>query len=121
MWAGSSLRSEAPLRVGDRLARRSEVTNLTPKIGRSGRLLFVTIRHTLAGSAGGSVTEEQDIVLREAAGRSMPPSQPTGSAPWDFEHVVTPTPTLLFRFSPPSPSMPIASTTIIPTQQRSKA
>jgi 3-methylfumaryl-CoA hydratase len=99
MWAGSRLRSEAPLRVGDRLARRSEVTNLTPKIGGSGRLLFVTIRHTLAGSAGGSVTEEQDIVLREAAGRSMPPSQPTASAPWDFEHVVTPTPTLLFRFS----------------------
>jgi 3-methylfumaryl-CoA hydratase len=99
MWAGSRLRSPAPLRIGDRLTRRSEVTSLTPKIGGSGRLLFVTIRHTLAGSAGGSVIEEQDIVLREPAGRSTPPASPAAPAPFDFEHVVAPTPTLLFRFS----------------------
>jgi 3-methylfumaryl-CoA hydratase len=99
MWAGSRLRSPAPLRIGDRLTRRSEVTSLTPKIGRSGRLLFVTIRHTLAGSTGGSVVEEQDIVLREATGRSTSSGPPAGSAPWDFEQIVTPTPTLLFRFS----------------------
>ena len=99
MWAGSRLHSAAPLRIGDRLTRRSEVTSLTPKIGASGRLLFVTIRHTLEGSTGGSVIEEQDIVLREPAGGSPPPSQPGASAPWDFEHVITPTPTLLFRFS----------------------
>jgi len=99
MWAGSRLRSEAPLRVGDRLTRRSEVASLTPKVGGSGRLLFVTIRHTLAGSSGGNVIEEQDIVLREPAGRSTPPGSPAAAAPFDFEHVVTPTPTLLFRFS----------------------
>jgi 3-methylfumaryl-CoA hydratase len=99
MWAGSRLRSPAPLRIGDRLTRRSEVIGLTPKVGGSGRLLFVTLRHTFEGSAGGSVVEEQDIVLREPAGRSVSPSQPPASAPWDFEHLVTPTPTLLFRFS----------------------
>jgi 3-methylfumaryl-CoA hydratase len=99
MWAGSRLRSAAPLRIGDRLTRRSEVTNLTPKAGGSGRLLFVTIRHTLEGSAGGSVIEEQDIVLREPAGRSTQPGSSIAPAPFDFEHVVKPTPTLLFRFS----------------------
>ncbi|MGH6961690.1 MAG: FAS1-like dehydratase domain-containing protein, partial [Dongiaceae bacterium] len=57
MWAGSRLRSQAPLRIGDRVTRRSEVTSLTPKIGGSGRLLFVNLRHTLEGSAGGSVVE----------------------------------------------------------------
>ena len=99
MWAGSRLRSEAPLRIGDRLTRRSEVASLTPKTGGSGRLLFVTIRHTILGSSGGDIVEEQDIVLREPAGRSPPPGQPAAAAPFDFEHVVTPTPTLLFRFS----------------------
>jgi 3-methylfumaryl-CoA hydratase len=99
MWAGSRLRAEAPLRVGDRLTRRSEVTGLTPKIGGSGRLLFVTLRHTLAGSGGGSVIEEQDIVLREPAGRSSSPQAPAAPAPFDVEHVVNATPTLLFRFS----------------------
>src|SRR5262249_31046838 len=71
----------------------------TPKIGGSGRLLFVTIRHTLDSSTGGSVVEEQDVVLREPAGRSASPGNPVAPAPFDFEHVVTPTPTLLFRFS----------------------
>jgi 3-methylfumaryl-CoA hydratase len=99
MWAGSRLRSETPLRIGDRLTRRSEVTSLTPKVGGSGRLLFVTIRHTLAGSSSGSVIEEQDIVLREPAGHSTPPGSAPAAAPFDFEHVVIPTPTLLFRFS----------------------
>ena len=99
MWAGSRLRSEAPLRIGDRLTRRSEVASLTPKTGGSGRLLFVTIRHTILGSSGGGIVEEQDIVLREPAGRSPAPGQPAAAAPFDFEHVVTPTPTLLFRFS----------------------
>ena len=99
MWAGSRLRSEAPLRIGDRLTRRSEVAALTPKIGASGRLLFITLRHTLAGSGSGSVTEEQDIVLREPAGRAASTGAPPAPAPFDHEHVVTPTPTLLFRFS----------------------
>jgi 3-methylfumaryl-CoA hydratase len=99
MWAGSRLRSEAPLRIGDRLTRRSEVVSLTPKIGASGRLLFIALRHTLAGSSGGSVVEEQDIVLREPAGRSAQASHPAAPTPFDAEHVVTPTPTLLFRFS----------------------
>jgi 3-methylfumaryl-CoA hydratase len=99
MWAGSRLHSPAPLRVGDHLTRRSEVTSLTPKVGSSGRLLFVTIRHMLAGSTGGSVIEEQDIVLREPTRRATTPSSPPAPAPFDFEHIVTPTPTLLFRFS----------------------
>ena len=99
MWAGSRLRSEEPLRIGDRLTRRSEVVSLTPKIGASGRLLFITLRHTLAGSGGGSVTEEQDIVLREPASGIPSSAKPRPATPFDFEHVVTPTPTLLFRFS----------------------
>lgn len=99
MWAGSRLRSDAPLRIGDRLTRHSEVTSLTPKTGASGRLLFVTLRHTLAGSSGGRVIEEQDIVLREPASGIPSSAKPTPAAPFDLEHVVTPTPTLLFRFS----------------------
>jgi len=99
MWAGSRLHSNAPLRIGDRLTRRSEVTSLTPKIGSSGRLLFVTLRHTVSSSGGGSVIEEQDIVMREPASGAPAPVKPAAPAPFDFEHIVTPTPTLLFRFS----------------------
>lgn len=100
MWAGSRLRSTKPLRIGDRATRHSTLTSLEPKIGRSGRLLFVTLRHDLTGSAGGSVTEEQFLVFRAphdaAAPRPMPEAAPR---PAQFERTVVPTPPLLFRFS----------------------
>jgi 3-methylfumaryl-CoA hydratase len=99
MWAGSRLQSTAPLRIGDRITRRSEVVSLTPKLGSSGRLLFITIRHLLQGDSGGNIMEEQDIVLREPTrgpGSSPAPAQPRAA---DFERTVDPTPTLLFRFS----------------------
>jgi len=99
MWAGSRLTSEAPLRIGDRIVRHTEVVSLTPKTGASGRLLFVTLRHRLSSSSGGAVTEEQDAVFRE------PPRPSPAAAPVvppraaEFEHRIGPTPPLLFRFS----------------------
>jgi 3-methylfumaryl-CoA hydratase len=100
MWAGSRLRSAKPLRIGDRVTRRSTLTALEPKVGRSGRLLFVTLRHDVAGSSGCSVSEEQFLVFREphdpAAPRPIPEAAPR---PAEFERTVVPTPPLLFRFS----------------------
>ena len=99
MWAGSRLRCDAPLRVGDTISRHSEVVSLTPKVGNSGRLLFVGLRHRLRGTSGGQIVEEQDIVLREPSrGAARPPKVAEPRAA-DFERSVTPTPTLLFRFS----------------------
>jgi len=75
---------EAPLRIGDRLTRRSEVTALTPKVGASGRLLFVTIRHTVEGTTGGTVIEETGYRPREPAAvrrrRASPPRPPPGTS-----------------------------------------
>jgi 3-methylfumaryl-CoA hydratase len=100
MWAGSRLSCPRPLRIGDRVTRRSTVASLEPKIGRSGRLLFVTLRHELAGSSGGSVAEEQFLVFREPhkSGASHPASA-VAPRPAQFERTVVPTPPLLFRFS----------------------
>ncbi len=99
MWAGSRLHSAAPVRIGDSLTRRSEVLSLTPKIGASGRLLFVALRHTLSGSSGGSIVEEQDLVFREPPAGSTASATPQAARPATFERSVVPSPTLLFRFS----------------------
>jgi 3-methylfumaryl-CoA hydratase len=100
MWAGSRLQSETPLRIGERVTRRSMVTSIEPKIGRSGRLLFVTLHHELTGSAGGSVSEEQFIVFRPPHDPNAPRSMPAAATrPAQFERTVVPTPPLLFRFS----------------------
>ena len=100
MWAGGTLQFHHPLRVGDEVQRESRVMDVSEKDGRSGRLAFVTVRHELTNANGLAITENQDIVYREAAlvGSSQPAGKP---APKDetFKRRVTPDPVQLFRFS----------------------
>jgi 3-methylfumaryl-CoA hydratase len=70
------------------------------KAGRSGDLVFVTVRHEIAGRDGIALTEEQDIVYRPAAqpGEAAPaPQAAPADAAWSRD--VTPDPVLLFRYS----------------------
>jgi 3-methylfumaryl-CoA hydratase len=100
MWAGGRLTFHKPLRVGEAARRESEILSVTAKQGRSGDLLFVTLRHEISGGGGVAITEEHDIVYREAASRSgasRPGEQPPRDALWRRE--VTPDAALLFRFS----------------------
>ena len=104
MLAGRRLRfGEAP-RVGDAMTRRSEITAIVPKQGRSGRLIFVSLRHTVTGPRGVVAVEEQDIAYREA-GREGIAAAPTGnpepaaSASTDWAEPFEPDPVLLFRYS----------------------
>ncbi len=45
MWAGGRLTFHAPLQVGEVARRDSEIVNVEAKSGRSGALVFVTVRH----------------------------------------------------------------------------
>jgi len=47
--------------------RRSTIRDVTEKTGTSGRLVFVKLRHVVAANGVDAVTEDQDIVYREAA------------------------------------------------------
>ena len=69
MWAGSQFTFHAPLRVGDTLERTSTVHDVSEKTGRTGRLVFVTMRHEIrqVGACAPALTEFHDIVYREAA------------------------------------------------------
>lgn len=101
MWAGGRLRFLKPLIVGERATRVSTILKVEEKGGRSGRLVFVTLRHELSGAAGAAVIEEQDLVYRDAAppGAIAPPAgdAPSPSAPWRRD--VLPDSVLLFRYS----------------------
>ncbi|MFP6729447.1 MAG: MaoC family dehydratase N-terminal domain-containing protein [Alphaproteobacteria bacterium] len=99
MWAGGRLTFHKPLRVGEAARRESEILSITAKQGRSGDLLFVTVRHEISGEDGVAVTEEHDIVYREASSGSAarPGEQPPNDALWRRE--ITPDAALLFRFS----------------------
>ncbi len=100
MWAGGRLHWLAPLRVGDAVTRSSEIVSVEPKTGRTGTMVFVTVRHTIASGSTAAIVEEHDIVYREAPqpGQPAPAAQPgPPGAPW--QRTLTPDAVLLFRYS----------------------
>jgi len=97
MWAGGRGEVIEPLRVGADAHRLSTILQIEEKHGRTGSLLFVTVRHDYSQQGQLCVREEQDIVYREP----NPPKLNSGAAPapGDWSETITPTPTLLFRYS----------------------
>ncbi|MFJ4376399.1 MaoC family dehydratase N-terminal domain-containing protein [Pseudomonas japonica] len=97
MWAGGRLTFHEPLRVGATVRRVSTVVGIEEKQGRSGALLFVTLRHEYLQEERLALHEEQDIVYREAtpprtgAGEALPAQQ--------WAESIEPTAVLLFRYS----------------------
>ncbi len=100
MFAGKRTTFVAPLLVGDEVRRESVIQNVTIKDGRSGRMVFVTVKTDIKSPRGVAITEEQDIVYRGEPDKNAPP-QPAQAAPGKavWTHQVTPDPVLLFRYS----------------------
>jgi len=104
MYAGGRVTYQAPIRCGDELARRSELAEWKIRSGRTGELLFVTVRHSFRRGDILVATEEQDLVYRSGPATGSPaspapPEAPAGGPdqPWRME--LTTDPVLLFRFS----------------------
>ncbi|MEO7852203.1 MAG: MaoC family dehydratase N-terminal domain-containing protein [Rubrivivax sp.] len=102
MWAGSQFQFHAPLHIGDELRRVSTIESISDKSGRSGRLVFVKVRHQVFcnHSADAALTEFHDIVYREALQPGATAGAPQG-APAEslWQHTLVPDAVLLFRFS----------------------
>lgn len=100
MWAASDVRFIAPIRCGDGIRRRSTLTAIEEKQGRTGPLTFVTVRHDIANDAGPVIEEDQTIVYRAAETAAITPALPT-SPPLAASHerTVDVDPVLLFRYS----------------------
>jgi 3-methylfumaryl-CoA hydratase len=102
MWAGSQFEFRRALRVGDSVTRTSTIESIAAKMGRTGPLAFVRVRHEIRISEESDVAllEFHDIVYREAAVPGATPPLPT-PAPRDALWVreVIPDDLLLFRYS----------------------
>jgi 3-methylfumaryl-CoA hydratase len=97
MWAGSRLEFLRPLLVGRDVTRRSRIVSVVPKEGRSGALVFVSVRHEVNDAEGLVLSDEHDIVYRGESGAAPAAvAAPTGEA-WRRE--IHPDPLLLFRYS----------------------
>lgn len=97
MWAGGRVEFIAPLKVGGEAHRLSTILHIEEKHGRTGALLFVTVRHDYSQDGRLCIREEQDIVYREPNPPKL--NSATAEAPADWSEAVAPTPTLLFRYS----------------------
>ncbi|KQX21423.1 acyl-CoA dehydrogenase [Variovorax sp. Root434] len=102
MWAGSQFEFRAPIRVGDQVTRTSTIDDVTLKEGRTGKLVFVKVRHEVRcnGEPAPALVEFHDIVYREAqAPGDVPP--PPQAAPTDaaWRRQIVPDDVLLFRYS----------------------
>ena len=97
MWAGGRVTFHAALPIRASATRRSIVTDVSEKWGRSGKLTFVTVRHEIHVADSLALTEEQDLVFRAAAGPAML-AQPDARIPAATRDLV-PDITTLFRFS----------------------
>jgi len=101
MWAGSRIRYLADLPVQAEATRRSRILKIENKAGKSGSLSFLTVQHTISCDGTACISEEQDIVYREAT----PPGAAAARAPKRYDGVpqwsrsFEPDTTLLFRFS----------------------
>jgi 3-methylfumaryl-CoA hydratase len=100
---GRRTRFLAQIRIGAEVRRFSEVIGFEEKSGRSGRLVVVTVRHSIheGDSSEPAVIEEQDIIYREPAReakRAAVEQIESRPEPAHFRSLV-PDPVMLFRYS----------------------
>ncbi len=99
MWAGGELTFHAPLALGATVRKRSVVKSVEHKRGRSGDLVFVTVRHDVLDGDTVAVTEDHDIVYKQptppGSARLAAPAMPAPTHSEPFEA----TSTMLFRYS----------------------
>ncbi|WP_417434559.1 FAS1-like dehydratase domain-containing protein [Hoeflea sp.] len=106
MWAGGHVDFSGEFHVGDSVTKRSHIEDVTAKTGRSGALVFVTVRHDYLTPRGVVLSERQDIVYRDqdtkaasaVAGqtKSDPVTEPVHA---DHSRQIDASATLLFRYS----------------------
>jgi itaconyl-CoA hydratase/mesaconyl-C4 CoA hydratase len=97
MWAGGRVQFHQSLTIGQSARRESRIKAVNEKNGRSGKLLFVTVKHEYRQNNALCLSEEQDIVYKAAAAPRLSLDKPVAEARWS--QPVTPSPLLLFRYS----------------------
>lgn len=104
MWAGSRIQFLRDIPIGAPIIRTSTLSSATEKVGRSGRMLFVGVRHEITAEGEDiAIIEDQDIVYREAsetgAQIARPAAKPRAPASGAVVRSIAPDPVMLFRYS----------------------
>jgi 3-methylfumaryl-CoA hydratase len=100
MWAAGELELERPICLGTPAEKRSTIVAIDAKQGKTGPLVFVTLRHAITQGGVLCVREQQTLVYRAAAQgpAALPPGEPAPEAV-DWSRSFVPSTVMLFRFS----------------------
>lgn len=100
MWAGSRVRFLRSVAIGAETVRRTTIADITTKMGSTGELLLVTLRHEILCAQQLAIQEDQDIAyLSDPPRVSEGRSSNTARLPTQATRAIRATPQLLFRFS----------------------
>lgn len=102
MFTGIEVETRAPLLLGDIIRRRSVIEAITPKDGKSGQLVFVTLRHSWEGEHSGVIVEKHSFVYRGAGTVKVKPadaSSPAGEPACSWKEEIRADPVMVFRFA----------------------
>jgi 3-methylfumaryl-CoA hydratase len=102
MYAGTRITFHAPLRVGDRLRRETELTDLQVREGGTGTLIVTTQTRRISTSRGLAITEDDDTLFREEVtpgAKSGIPQRDEVPANLPWRRTITAGAVALFRFS----------------------
>ncbi|MGC6517545.1 MAG: hypothetical protein ACON49_05915 [Candidatus Puniceispirillaceae bacterium] len=70
MWAGGQISFYAPVPVMETITKISEIAAITPKEGKSGNMVFVSVKHSYHAGATHIADEIQQIVYRQAVAQA---------------------------------------------------
>lgn len=99
MWAGGRFGFSSPLNVGDTIDKTSTIKSVKVKEGRSGRLVFVTVRHEFSVAGKNALWEEHDIVYRDPPQPGAPVVEPVRAETGQWHREFCPNDVILFRYS----------------------
>jgi 3-methylfumaryl-CoA hydratase len=102
MYAGSSFTFEGDIRMGDRLRRELEFTDIQLRQGSTGTLIVTTQTRRLFTPRGLALTEAANTVFREevkVGEKSGVPVRESAPADAPWRRTITPDPVMLFRYS----------------------
>jgi 3-methylfumaryl-CoA hydratase len=99
MWAGCRIEFHGNVAIGTTLRRETSLIGNKERQGRTGRLRFITTKHSILSDHGLVIEEEHDFVFRapgaSRAASPLAPPTPSGAC----VRTITPDEVLLFRFS----------------------
>ncbi|MCU1688919.1 MAG: hypothetical protein JWN20_847 [Jatrophihabitantaceae bacterium] len=102
MFASGSVSSVRALRFGQPARRTTELVGTTTREGRTGTLIFASVRSTIEQDDEVAVIDDQTLVYRAPSGEAAPAPEPVDLPPvaaGASARVIELDPVLLFRFS----------------------